>query len=288
LKTILIQEKLKLKRTNLGIHKEQQQLLHSQFADRCRLKRSLENHKVIMAFRFICLSVVSYLVLCILDWAEAEEECPAGWTVYRSSCYRFFSDRRPWKTAELHCLIMGSALVKVTTEGENSLVTELAKDGGLEEGEDFWIGLQRDVDSGGPWLWQDGSELSVLDFQKWNSGEPGDQEGCGKVRYSSVWFGFVCDDEYAFSYVCQRDPVEVETSRTTTRKSGSQNTSTPPTSTTTKKSSSRSSSSSSSSRRSRRSGSTSRRRKSSSAKGKAGVWSTVIVSVLVVAIGVSM
>ncbi|ELU18653.1 hypothetical protein CAPTEDRAFT_209209 [Capitella teleta] len=90
---------------------------------------------------------------------------------------------------------MGAALTKITSEEENNFVTELAKQNGLRQEEDFWIGLSRDSNGDGnfgSWKWSDGSEFQNTDYQKWNDDEPQDFEGCAKMRGSTEWYGFVC------------------------------------------------------------------------------------------------
>uniref|UniRef100_X2A411 C-type lectin domain-containing protein n=1 Tax=Capitella teleta TaxID=283909 RepID=X2A411_CAPTE len=131
------------------------------------------------------------------------QSCASGWNYFSNKCYYYNgSNRVNFNTAVTSCTNIGAALTKITSEEENNFVTDLAKQDGLRQEEYFWIGLSRDSnDDGnfGPWKWSDGSEFQDTDYQKWNTNEPQDIEGCAKIRGSTEWYGFRCAKNTATS-----------------------------------------------------------------------------------------
>ncbi|ELU09395.1 hypothetical protein CAPTEDRAFT_202339, partial [Capitella teleta] len=87
----------------------------------------------------------------------------------------------------------------------------------LRQEEDFWIGLSRDSNGDGnfgPWKWSDGSEFRDTDYQKWNTDEPQYYEGCAKIKESTKWYGFGCN-ELIQGFVCEKDVPETPPPATT-------------------------------------------------------------------------
>merc|ERR1711962_470506 len=78
--------------------------------------------------------------------------CPSGYTVFNSHCYKLYSDfKKNYDTSEAKCVADGGHLASVHSEEENEFLVELA---GKEEL--FWMGGKVNSNSDG-WIWMDGT-----------------------------------------------------------------------------------------------------------------------------------
>uniref|UniRef100_X2A412 C-type lectin domain-containing protein n=1 Tax=Capitella teleta TaxID=283909 RepID=X2A412_CAPTE len=165
-----------------------------------------------------------------LEDRQTGQSCASGWKLFSNKCYYYIdSNGVNFNTAVTSCTKVGAALTKITSEEENNFVTDLAKQNGLGQEEDFWIGLSRDWNGDGnfgSWTWSDGIELQDTDYQKWTGGEPLVDEGCPKIRGSTEWYGFVCE-ALIRGFVCEKDVPETPPPATTPKPTTTKQSATP-------------------------------------------------------------
>ncbi|XP_072316477.1 brevican core protein isoform X2 [Eucyclogobius newberryi] len=143
-------------------------------------------------YRCICLPGYTGL-LCHLD----VEQCEPGWDKFHGFCYRHFSSRQSWDTAEQHCRQCGGHLVSVITPEEQHYINEKFK-------EDQWIGLN-DRTIEGDFRWSDGSPLL---YENWFKGQPDSYflsgEDCAVMVWHEQghWSDVPCN--YHLSYTCKK------------------------------------------------------------------------------------
>ena len=121
---------------------------------------------------------------------------PCGdWTLYGTSCYKYFTSTEQWNSARSQCLSMNADLVTINTLEENSFVLNLTRVSY------FWIGLN-DISEEGTFVWASGSKSA---YRKWKSLEPNDNnknEDCVEATRQSDWNDVPCN--FLMSYVCEK------------------------------------------------------------------------------------
>ncbi|KAI8513913.1 hypothetical protein Bbelb_082370 [Branchiostoma belcheri] len=94
--------------------------------------------------------------------------CQSGWSEYNNYCYKLFTDKVDWSTANRKCRQHGANLASVTSADENNFVTRLISNAPLGFIRHLvYFGLKL---TGGGWEWTDGSPVS---YTNWAPGEPG-------------------------------------------------------------------------------------------------------------------
>ena len=80
--------------------------------------------------------------------------CPSGWIFFKDSCYLFSLEKATWNSALKRCKGHGASLVAVTSKEENAFLARFQFES--------WIGGHQ---QNGQWIWNDGSEISFLNWQ---------------------------------------------------------------------------------------------------------------------------
>ncbi|KAK2840194.1 hypothetical protein Q5P01_013934 [Channa striata] len=129
-----------------------------------------------------------------------KKTCPAGWTMFKCSCYLFSTESGSWTKGRDDCRNRGSDLVVITSAEEQTFLSGFTK-------ESTWIGLS-DGEKEGTWTWVDGTPLI---FKYWDNGEPnnGEQlpggENCAelKVQKGLKWNDLSC--ELSQRWICEKN-----------------------------------------------------------------------------------
>uniref|UniRef100_A0A8C6TD72 C-type lectin domain-containing protein n=1 Tax=Neogobius melanostomus TaxID=47308 RepID=A0A8C6TD72_9GOBI len=98
--------------------------------------------------------------------AGPNHDCPRGWSLFGTRCFRFFKAEQTWTMAEKRCNKLGGNLASIHTDWENIFIR------GLINGH-TWLG-GHDMDQEGEWMWTDGSPW---DYTNWADGEPNNLGG---------------------------------------------------------------------------------------------------------------
>ncbi|XP_065935502.1 lithostathine-like [Magallana gigas] len=104
------------------------------------------------------------------DTPSTRVTCPAGWSMFGTSCYTIFHQQLSWMNASMKCLTYGSKLVEIETKAENDFL----KSSLIKDEANYWTGGKDDVTEG-QWVWV--SSGTTFDFLDWNTGEPNDVGG---------------------------------------------------------------------------------------------------------------
>ena len=88
-------------------------------------------------------------------------DCQSGWTRSGFSCYKRFSSRKTWDSAESDCNQRGGHLVSIVSASENSIVHNLR--GTSWWSSDIWIGFN-DKENEGSFAWIDGTNISYTNW----------------------------------------------------------------------------------------------------------------------------
>ncbi|XP_063164816.1 C-type lectin BpLec-like [Candoia aspera] len=154
--------------------------------------------------RFALLSL-GWLILAVsLSGAGAQTSCPFRWYEYNGFCYKFFSELKTWKDAEVFCIeqTAGCHLASIHSKAETDAMSNYLQLVGSAG--DIWIGLW-DPFQHRTWQWSDGSKT---DFSSWDEGEPnnyGGNEYCVELRERKgyrKWNDRNCDHGSPFLCKC--------------------------------------------------------------------------------------
>ena len=122
--------------------------------------------------------------------------CPQGWnSSFHGTCYKVYSNRLDWKSANSACIKLGSNLAVFNSHAKLQEFPENAFRGYA------WIGLRRDPKDEKHWLWVAGSRPA---FAFWITGEPMNPytEDCGGILLPSrKWNDLSCT--YPLRYICE-------------------------------------------------------------------------------------
>nr|XP_034337590.1 CD209 antigen-like protein B isoform X2 [Crassostrea gigas] len=131
---------------------------------------NLQNMKQNVTSLFEVVFKQADAAVSLKDTPSTRVTCPAGWSMFGTSCYTIFHQQLSWMNASMKCLTYGSKLVEIETKAENDfLKSSLIKDEG-----NYWTGGKDDVTEG-QWVWV--SSGTTFDFLDWNTGEPNDVGG---------------------------------------------------------------------------------------------------------------
>ncbi|XP_042281482.1 CD209 antigen-like isoform X4 [Thunnus maccoyii] len=82
-----------------------------------------------------------------------KKTCPAGWRMFRCSCYFLSSESGSWFTGRQDCREKGADLVVIDSTKEQTFLSTFTE-------VETWIGLT-DRDEEGTWKWIDGTPLTL-------------------------------------------------------------------------------------------------------------------------------
>ncbi|XP_042281484.1 CD209 antigen-like protein C [Thunnus maccoyii] len=99
-----------------------------------------------------------------------KKTCPAGWRMFRCSCYFLSSESGSWSRGRQDCREKGADLVVIDSTKEQTFLSNLTEVA-------TWIGLT-DRDKDGTWKWIDGTPLTL---RYWETNEPNNGGGDPKV-----------------------------------------------------------------------------------------------------------
>ncbi|XP_014855527.1 PREDICTED: CD209 antigen-like protein E isoform X2 [Poecilia mexicana] len=130
---------------------------------------------------------------------KKKKTCPAGWRMFRGSCYILSTTTGSWDNARADCRSRGGDLVVINDDDEQKFVLTFSE-------KSPWIGLKEETE--GSWKWVDGTPLSSELKKYWGQGQPdnaGGGEACAQIWENyKTWNDNKCDD--SFLWICEKAP----------------------------------------------------------------------------------
>ncbi|XP_037543075.1 C-type lectin domain family 17, member A-like [Nematolebias whitei] len=131
---------------------------------------------------------------------EHEKTCPAGWRMFRCSCYFFSTATASWDEGREDCRTRGADLVVVNDDHEQTFITNFTEKA-------TWIGLN-DKDAEGSWKRVDGTPLSFVFWAEHQPDNGGDcsqcgEEDCAHLRGGNLlWNDISC--RTSMQWICEK------------------------------------------------------------------------------------
>ena len=108
--------------------------------------------------------------------------------------FEVISTKKNWPEAYAHCKTLNGDLASFLSADE---VAGLA----ISSSEWYWIGLERDKDEYGEWVWSDGASTTWLD---WAPGQPNKANSCGQLKGDGKLYDWSCDGNgITFPFICK-------------------------------------------------------------------------------------
>ncbi|XP_035677895.1 macrophage mannose receptor 1-like [Branchiostoma floridae] len=156
--------------------------------------------------------LVGLMVVLVSIGTAQGQGCLAGWTEYRTACFKLFTQTGAMSAANSICESFGGNIVRVKTEGIQALVQGMVLD---HPEADYWLHMIRSPHITGYWTYLDGTWLIDCDFTNWgpaSDGETGSNDGadyqqCARLYADTQWQweDTPCGDLH--SYICQTGDV---------------------------------------------------------------------------------
>ncbi|NXW29183.1 REG4 protein, partial [Phaetusa simplex] len=128
--------------------------------------------------------------------------CPEGWSYYKLSCFRYFSQLRTWDEAERQCQASHAGAHLAWVEEPREATTLQKVISYYQRAQPVWVGLLygREVRQG----WASGDKYSVTSGLAGNGAQGGT---CGMLTHLSgftVWSSADCAQQH--HYICKFTP----------------------------------------------------------------------------------
>ncbi|XP_041276140.1 regenerating islet-derived protein 4 [Onychostruthus taczanowskii] len=130
--------------------------------------------------------------------------CPDGWSYYKLSCFKYFSEPRTWDEAESRCQDVKKGAHLAWVEDPLEEVTLRRTISYHQRVQPVWIGLQKNKESQA-WKWTNGKDYSATSDM---SGNGAGGESCAVLTHHSgfsVWSGADCSQKH--HYICKFYPL---------------------------------------------------------------------------------
>ncbi|NXN96478.1 CLC4A protein, partial [Rhinopomastus cyanomelas] len=132
--------------------------------------------------------------------------CPQGWKCFGGSCYYLLTDKMSWVDSQQNCTGMGSHLVVINSEAEQTFLSSQTKS---QREENYYIGLSAQNVS--QWRWVDQTPLNTT-AAFWREGEPsGTSEECVVIHSTTDppynWNDVICKTKH--HRICEAAAVTV-------------------------------------------------------------------------------
>ncbi|XP_008941356.1 PREDICTED: regenerating islet-derived protein 4 [Merops nubicus] len=130
--------------------------------------------------------------------------CPKGWSYYKLSCFRYFSQLQSWDEAERHCQAShaGAHLAWVNEPQEAATLQRVISY--YQRVQPVWLGLRYGQESR-VWQWTSGDNYSISSSGLAGNGAHGGT--CGVLTHLSgftVWSSADCTQQH--HYICKFTP----------------------------------------------------------------------------------
>lgn len=129
---------------------------------------------------------------------------PRATMTWGNSTYEAYVDAATWAEAEAFCEAQGGHLITITSEEENSKITEWINGAGLYN-DWYWTGLL-DAAQTDHWQWVNGEEFS---YYNWADGQPdhvirgSETEHYGRISPTGAWYDHVAGK--AMGFILERE-----------------------------------------------------------------------------------
>ncbi|KAI1236544.1 hypothetical protein IHE44_0014794 [Lamprotornis superbus] len=130
--------------------------------------------------------------------------CPNGWSYYKLSCFKYFTESRSWDEAESRCEDVQKGAHLAWVENAQEAATLRRTISYYQRVQPVWIGLQKNKESQA-WKWTSGKEYSVASEVPGNGGPGGNCAALTHHSGFSVWSSAECSRKHHF--ICKFYPL---------------------------------------------------------------------------------